>query len=204
MYAHLPFWWLFGVLGVRTRVIVSLMDLRLELLFWMSACDFCILNECVCALLWSSWLGWCQPGFCFHQGKADWAIWYPHCALCVSAEEMELHLQGSSGGNLWLLDSNPPPNIPLWRNIRPQPPSPTTPLLMFLHLPYKSPGFPPYEAGLLRRTPLGGLPSLGSCLISEHDATAPGSISIMFTVLIYVTDVCFESTWASKQTVNHW
>lgn len=37
-----------GVLGVRTRVIVSLMDLRLELLFWMSACDFCILNECVC------------------------------------------------------------------------------------------------------------------------------------------------------------
>lgn len=76
---------------------------------------------------------------------------------------------------------------------------------MFLHLPYKSPGFSPYEAGLLLlRTPLGGLPSLGLCLVSEHDATAPGSISIMLTALIYVTDVCLESTSSSKQTLNPW
>lgn len=110
----------------------------------------------VCALFWSSWLGWCQPGFCFHQGRADWATWYPHCALCVSAEGMELHLQGSSGGNLWLLDSKPPP--PKHSHIdecqTPNPPPHSSP-----HVPppsYKSPGSLPARPASSARDPRAG------------------------------------------------
>lgn len=143
------------------------------------------------ALLWSSRLVGVCKDFVFTVGNAKWATWYPHCALCVSAEGFQLHLQGSSRADLWLLWYNAPPHdIPIWRNVRPQPP--TAPLLMFLHLANKSPGFfPPSPASCIRH-PRVAFSSLGSCLISEHDAMARGSISIMSTWLVYVKDMLWE------------
>lgn len=44
------------------------------------------------------------------------------------------------------------------------------------------------------------LSSLGSFLISEHDAAAEGLASVMLTALKYVTDNSFESTRPSKQS----
>lgn len=96
-------------------------------------------------------------------------------------------------------------------NTRPTHP-PTTLLLMFLHLPNKSPEIFPSKTSLLHKTPPGGPSSLGSCLISEHDAMARRPISIMLTWLIYVKDICFVNASAEKQRsqtmavagISHW
>lgn len=153
----------------------------------------------VCALLWSSSLDWCRPAFCFHQGKVKWATWYPHCALSVAAEGMELHLQGSSGGNLWLLDSQPPfqhSRKDKCQTSNPSPFSPRVPLLS-----YKSPASLPARPDSIQRDPWGWLSSSGPFQISEHDATASGPISLMLSALIFsVTHVRSYSAQASKQT----
>lgn len=137
----------------------------------------------VCALLWSSWLGWCRPGFCLHQGKVKWATWYPRCALCVSAEGMELHLQGSSGGNLWLLNSQPPFQHSRMDKCQPSDPSPFSP---GVPLPsYKSPASLPTRPDSIPRDPRGWLSSSGPFQISEHDATAPGPVSVICSLHSY-------------------
>lgn len=202
MHIHHPLLWLklFRGFWGRTKVKVSLMDLRPQLLFWISVCDFCILNECVCAL-WSSWLGWCQSGFCFHQGKAHWATWYPHCVLCISAEGMELHLQGCSRGNLWLLDSKPRSNIQHYGYVRPHPP-PRPP-----HVPppsYKSPGLSLRGRPPLRETPRRAL-VFGDVSDFRTWCHGPGA-QFNYVHNANICHRCLLWEHTSKQTnkINHW
>lgn len=82
---------------------------------FINACGTGVCSLCVPSSGLAGWVG-VSRGLC--------TTWYPCCALCLSTEGMELHLQGSSRGNLWLLDSPPlPPNIPIWINVRPHLPS---------------------------------------------------------------------------------
>lgn len=157
----------------------------------------------VCALLWSSSLGWCRPAFCFHQGKVKWATWYPHCALSVGAEGMELRGWNCTSKvavevTCDYLIPSPPSNILERINVRL-----LTPLLFLL----VSLCFPinlaslPARPDSIQRDPWGWLSSLGPFQISEHDATASGPISLMLSALIFsVTHVRSYSTKARKQT----
>lgn len=162
----------------------------------------------MCALFWSSWFGWCQPGFCFHPGKACYTTRYPHCALCLSAERMELHLQGSSRGNLWLLDS-PPSQHSHMDKCQTSPPLPPPPALMFLHLPinHLTPS-PLCKTSLLCERPSRRPLVLG--VVSDFGTWCHGPRAHFNYVhsgnICHITDVCFGKIRASTQTnkVNRW
>lgn len=127
----------------------------------------------------------------------------PLCFVCRCWGDgiagMELHLQGSSGGNLWLLDSQPPFQHSRKDNCQTSNPSPFSPRVPLLS--YKSPASLPARPDSIQRDPWGWLSSLGPFQISEHDATASGPISLMLSALIFsVTHVRSYSTKARKQT----
>lgn len=95
-------------------------------------------------------------------------------------------------------DPTPPPMTFLYREMSDvKPPPPAAPLLMFLHLANKSPGFfAPRPASSVRH-PRVGLHLWGWVWFQKMmPRPAWGSVSIMLTWLMYVKDICFENTSA--------